>query len=310
VPRVNDGQAPADHAKPAWDLGRRLATASAIVSAMLAAASVTVGVMTGSTAVVATGLELAGDVLSSTVVLVGLVLASRPADANHPYGHGRVETLAGLLVGLLLILGGGGVAYRSLLAVDASHSPPGVAALWVLVCTMTVRSVMFGLKFRAGRQIGSASLVADAWNDAVDILSAAAAFVAVALTRINPDRFLAADHYGGFAVGLIVIVTGLRVARDASLDLTDTMPAQGRMDDLRVEVLQVPGVRGLEKMFARKTGLQYHIDLHLEVDPEMTVRVSHDIAHDVKQRVRERLPWVADVLVHVEPAPDPVTTRR
>ena len=280
------------------------------MSAALAASNIGVGLMTGSTAVVATGLELAGDVLSSAVVLVGLILAARPADDNHPYGHGRIETLAGLLVGIFLVSGGIGVAYRSLQAVDDPHGPPGVAALWVLVASMVVRALMSVLKFRAGRQIGSASLVADAWNDAVDILSAGAAFVAVALTRMDPTRFLAADHYGGFAVGLIVIGTGLRVARDASLDLSDTMPVPARMNELRKVVLDVPGVQGLEKLLARKTGLQYHIDLHLEVDPEMTVRASHEIAHLVKERVRGRLPWVADVLVHVEPAPDAVVTPR
>jgi divalent metal cation (Fe/Co/Zn/Cd) transporter len=104
-----------------------------------------------------------------------------------------------------------------------------------------------------------------------------------------------------------VILTGLRVAHEASLDLADTMPSAARLDELRAVVLQVRGVQGLEKLLARKTGLQYHIDLHLEVDPDMTVRASHEIAHDVKQRVREVVPWVADVLVHVEPAPDPAS---
>ncbi|MEO7190872.1 MAG: cation diffusion facilitator family transporter [Vicinamibacterales bacterium] len=278
--------------------------ASVGVSLALAASHIAVGIATGSTAVVATGMEFAGDVLASTVVLVGLLLAARPADDNHPYGHGRLETLAGLVVGLLLTAGGVGVSFQSLRALGATHQAPGVPALWVLCGAMVARGIMFVLKFRAGRQIGSASLLADAWNDAVDILSACTAFVAVALARFDPDRFLAADHYGGFAVGLIVMVTGLRVARDASLDLADTMPDATRMDELRAVVLRVDGVRGLEKQLGRKTGLRYHIDLHLEVDPSLTVRDGHRIAHDVKARVQHELSWVADVMVHVEPAPE------
>ena len=83
----------------------------------------------------------------------------------------------------------------------------------------------------------------------------------------------------------------------------DTMPDDRLIDQIRAAAKAVPGVRGVEKCFARKTGMKYHVDLHLEVDPEMTVRQSHQLAHDVRLRIMEKLDWVADVLVHVEPAP-------
>jgi cation diffusion facilitator family transporter len=159
------------------------------------------------------------------------------------------------------------------------------------------------VKFHFGRKIRSAALLADAWNDSVDILSALAALVAVSLTIISPHRFLAADHWGAFAVGLIVIFTGFRVTRDTALQLMDTMPDRESMATVRNAALTVPGVRGVEKCYARKTGLQYHVDLHLEVDPEITVRQSHVIATQVRIVIKETLAWVADVLVHVEPAP-------
>ena len=120
--------------------------------------------------------------------------------------------------------------------------------------------------------------MADAWNDSVDILSAMAALVAVSFTIVAPHRFPSADHWGAFAVGLIVIFTGLRVTRDTTLQLMDTMPDRESMAHVRDAALTVPGVRGVEKCYARKTGLQYHVDLHLEVDPEITVRQSHEIA--------------------------------
>jgi cation diffusion facilitator family transporter len=282
--------------------GRRLAVASVVVSALLAGLNISVGLWARSTSVVAIGAEFAGDVFASIVVLVGLIMAERPADANHPYGHGRLETLAGLLVGIGLVIGGVGVSFRSLAGTDAVHAAPAVEAVWVLVAAIVLRGVMSTLKFRAARAIGSASLAADAWNDAVDILSAFAGLVAVGLTRLDPTRFLAADHYGGFVVGLVVIVSGLRVARDASLDLADTMPHQVRLHEVREVAGRVPGVLGVEKALGRKTGLQYHLDLHVEVDPDLTVRESHRIAHDVKARLQQELSWVADVLVHVEPA--------
>ncbi len=104
-------------------------------------------------------------------------------------------------------------------------------------------------------------------------------------------------------MGLIVIIVGVRVARETALQLMDTMPDEELMRQIRAAAAQVPGALGVEKCFARKTGLRYHVDLHLEVDPHMTVRQSHEIAHEVRLRIVQSLDWVADVLVHVEPAP-------
>ena len=159
------------------------------------------------------------------------------------------------------------------------------------------------LKFHYGKKLDSAALIADAWNDWADIVSATTALLAVGLTLFDPQRFHAADHFGAFAVGLIVIFTGLRVSRDTAYQLMDTMPDESRINTIRSVALTVPGVRGVEKCFARKTGLKYHVDLHLEVDPNITVRESHGIATQVRIHIKESLPWVADVLVHVEPAP-------
>jgi len=137
----------------------------------------------------------------------------------------------------------------------------------------------------------------------MDTLSAVVALSAVGLTLHDPERFFNADRYGGFAVGLIVIGVGVRVAHDSAMQLLDTMPGPEMMEQIRTAAALVPGARGVEKCFARKTGLRYHVDLHLEVDPELTVRQSHDIAHRVQLKIMETLDWVAGVLVHVEPAP-------
>lgn len=282
--------------------GRVVAAVGVGVSAVLAAVNVAVGLAAGSSSVFAVGVEFLGDVLASAVVLAGMLVASKPPDVNHPYGHGRFELLAGLAVGVLLAVGGAGICYRSLQRVDAVHEPPDAYAVWPLAAAVVLRSIMSTLKFRVGKRIGSESLVADAWNDGVDILSALAALVALGLTLYDPSRFLAADHYGGFAVGLVVIFTGLRVMRDTSLHLMDTMPAASLVAEIRRAALAVAGVHGVEKCFARRTGLRYHVDLHVEVDPQITVWESHEIATEVRFRIRQELPWVADVLVHIEPS--------
>ena len=283
--------------------GRRVALAGIVASALLATLNIVVGMRTHSVSVVATGLEFAGDVLASTIVVLSMIVAVKPADKDHPYGHGRVETLAALVVGLILAAGGAAICWRSLQGVGELHVPPSAAAIVVLVVAIAVRGVLSAIKFRVGRRLHSTSLVADAWNDTVDILAAAAALTAVALAMYDGSRFLAADHYGGFAVGIIMILTAVRVLRDASLELVDTMPADDKIERVRAVALEVPGVLGVDKSYARKTGFRYHVDLHIEVAPDLTVAASHAIAGEVRTRVRERLGWVADVLVHVEPAP-------
>ena len=282
-------------------IGRAVALTGIAASALLAALNISVGLYVESSSVFATGVEFAGDVLASVVVLLGLIIAGKPADDNHPYGHGRIESLAAFVVGLILVAGGIGVCANALRAVGEHHPPPSSLAVIVLSIAVVVRGIMSALKFRVGRRIGSGSLVADAWNDAIDILGALVALVAVWLTG-HGERFLAADHYGGFAVGVIVGVTGVRVIRDATLELVVTMPDADRVAQLRGVAASVPGVAGVDKAFARKTGFTWHVDIHVEVDPAMTVAASHEIAGAVRRRVRSEVSWVADVLVHVEPA--------
>lgn len=285
------------------DTGRRVAILSVAVSAALAILNVTVGILSGSTSVVAAGLEFAGDVLASLIVYLGMLIASRPADEDHPYGHGRFEILAGLLVGFILILAGASICALALSRVGEIHNPPGTTAIWALGASMVVKGTLGTYKFRIGRWIGSAALVADAWNDTVDLVSAVVALAAVALARYDPGQFMSADQYGGFAVGTIVVLTGVQVVRNTALELTDTMPGAHVLGEIRQIAFEVSGVEGVEKCFARKTGLQYHVDLHIEVDPSLTVAESHYLAHRVQAHICRRVPSVAGVLVHVEPAP-------
>jgi len=285
---------------------RRLALLSIATSAVLAVTKIVVGWMAGSTSVVADGVESAGDVIASTVLLFGLAVASRPPDEHHPYGHGRFEMLTGLALGFLLAAVGVGIAVKSVLRAGEIHAPPAAYGVWPLLASILAKSALSGIKLRYGRRIKSAALVADAWNDSVDILSGTVALAALGLTLYDPTRFLAFDHYGGFAVGLIVVFLGLRVVRETSLQLMDTMPAVELMDAIREAARSVPGVLGVEKCYARKTGLQYHVDLHLELDPDLTVRASHDLATQVRDRIKRELDWVADVMVHVEPYSGPM----
>ncbi len=278
----------------------RLALASIAASVILAITKISVGMAAHSVAVVSDGLENAADVLSSGLVLVGLWIAAKPADADHPYGHGRFEILTGLAIGVLLAASGSAICIHSLEGRYESQAP-AFYAIWPLLASIAIKATLSVTKMRAGRRMRSSGLTADAWHDVVDLLSGSVALIAVSLAAWRPDELAAADHYGGFAVGLIVIFLGVQVARETTLQLMDTMPDAAQMAEIRTAAMRVPGALGVEKCFARKTGMRYHVDLHLEVDPQMTVLASHEIATAVKRSITEHLDWVADVLVHVEP---------
>jgi cation diffusion facilitator family transporter len=272
------------------------------ISASLAAVKIVVGLMANSTAVVSDGIESAGDVLASGLVLFGLLVASKPPDADHPYGHGRFEILSALAVGVLLIASGTLICYGSIDRAYHNPTPPASYAMWPLIGSIVVKSGTWSAKRYYGRRIGSAALIADSWNDAVDIFSGFTALAALALAISHP-RLASADQIGGFLIGLIVIFLGAHVVRDTTMQLMDTMPDPRLLQEVRESALSVPGALGVEKCYARKTGLKYHVDLHLEVDSAMTVHASHGIAEQVRTKIRKDLDWVADVLVHVEPYP-------
>jgi cation diffusion facilitator family transporter len=282
--------------------GQRIAIIGMIVSACLAALKISVGLMGGSNSLLADGFESAGDVFSSGMVLLGLTLAAKPPDSNHPYGHGRAETLSGLALGMILVLAGMAISVHALTGAGDVTEPPRFFTVYPLLLSIGVKLWLMRLKYTTGRRMGSASLIADAYNDGIDMLSGIAALSALGLTLFNPQEFPRADHYGAFVIGLIVIFTGVRVTRDTGLQLMDTMPDASLLENVRQVAQSVPGVEGVEKCFARKTGLQYHVDLHLEVDPQVTVLVGHDIASRTRDEIKARLDWVADVLVHIEPS--------
>jgi cation diffusion facilitator family transporter len=283
-------------------VGRRLALASISVGVLLALAKVLVGMHAGSDAVLSDGLEGAGDVLSSAIVYAAFWIASKPPDAEHPYGHGRYETLSGLAVGALLLLAGAGILWHGLTSSTPREVIPQYA-LYPLVASVILKVGLAFLKFRVGRAIASTSLEADAWHDITDLFSTSIALVAVSLTLLDPARFGHADRAGSIVIGVLIVLLSINVVRKTVDQLVDTMPEAGKLAEIRRVALEVTGALGIEKCFARRTGLKYHVDLHLEVDPEMTVRRSHEIATDVRFAIKRQLPWVADVLVHVEPSP-------
>ena len=230
------------------DSARRIALFGVVISGLLAIMKLTVGWLAHSASLSADGFESTADVFASGMVFIALTLAERPPDENHPYGHGRVETLAGLLLGFLLMAAGWGIAWHGLTGSADEKLVPKSYAVWPLVISMAVKFVLVAVKFRKARQIDSDALKADATNDAIDLFSAMVALGALSLTLYDPARFLRADHYGAALVGLIVIATSLRIMYESAMHLMDTMPDEGAMRQIRQVAVRVPEVAGVGEL--------------------------------------------------------------
>ena len=281
----------------------KIARISIAVGLFLAVIKLIAGYFGGSHAVFADGVESAGDVVASLILWLGLRISAEPPDEDHPYGHGRFEILAGQAIGAFLIASGSIMAWQSYLHLKQPQVTPQAFAIWTVMVSVGMKIALGRWKFAAARKFRSAALGADAANDWLDVLSGTIAIIAVGLNLWQPARFSHADAIGGVAIAFLVILLGLNVLRESSWELLDSMPSEAMLEEIRACALMVAGVLGIEQCRARKTGLQYHVDLHLEVNPEMTVDAAHRISGKVRSAIREQISWVADVLIHIEPAP-------
>ena len=263
---------------------------------------ITIGYWANSLAVMADGMESAGDVVASVILWLGLRMSAQPADEDHPYGHGRFEILAGQAIGAFLIASGAILAWQASIHLKQAQTVPEAYAIWTVVLSIMIKVGLARWKKKAARELRSAALQADATNDWLDVLSGLIAISAVGLNLWKPEQFSHADSVGGVVIAMLVVFLGIQVLRESSWELLDTMPSTEMLTAIKACAMEVKGTEGIEKCRARKTGFQYHVDLHLEVNPHLTVEAAHQISGAVRASIRKQIPWVADVLVHIEPA--------
>lgn len=282
-------------------MGFRAALAGVLVNLALAVVKIVAGVAGHSQALIADGIESAADILSSLVVIGGIHIAALPADANHPYGHGRAEALSGVVVSTFLFLAAGWIAWQSVGEIMNPHEPPAGFTLVVLAVVIAVKVALSRRVGEVGARLDSVSVRGDAWHHLSDALTSGAAFVGISVALVGGPDFAAADDWAALVACGVILFNGGRLLRDAVNDLMDTSPPAERMDRVRQIAAGVEGVVDIEKCRVRKTGLDLTMDIHVVVDGDISVRRGHEIAHAVKDRLLESGERIVDVTVHVEP---------
>ena len=273
----------------------------AALDILLFFAKLLVGFFGNSRAMIADAVHSLSDVVTDVIVVWGLIAGSRPSDDCHHYGHGKMELMAELVLGAILVATGLGIAFDSLRAVlVGSVETPSLLVLPVAAVSVLSKEGLFQVTIRAARRTGIPSLVANAWNHRSDGFTSAGVLLGVGLAIYFP-RLVVIDALVGLLVAAVIARMGFKIGWEAASKLVDTAPSRDFLRRMEGMILGVPGTRSVRNLKVRYVGHMIALEVHLGLDPGMSVRESHDIAREVKHTVMERDGRVFDVVVHVEP---------
>lgn len=260
------------------------------------------GVLGNSYALVADAIESASDVLSSLVVWIGLRTAARPPDNNHPYGHGKAEPLAAVIVSVMLVGAAMMIAVQAFQNINQPHDVPEVWTLYVIAAVVLGKELIFRYVMRTGNDINSTAVKGEAQHHRSDAVTSLTAFVGIGIAVLGGKGYESADDWAALFASVFIGWNAWHIFKPALSELMDEAQPPDVISEIKQIAEAVHGVVDIEKCFVRKMGFELFVDIHIRVDANITVLEGHDIAHRVKDRIMEQRLDVYDVLTHVEPA--------
>jgi cation diffusion facilitator family transporter len=271
-----------------------------ITNSTFAIVKIGAGVVGHSHALLADGLE-------SLLNCAACKASEKPPDAEHPYGHGKIESLAGILGGFLLIFSGiaiGWTAFSQIASPSLQRSAPSPFTLLVLIVVILIKGLLSRTMLRKNKSLNSSVLHADAWHHGSDAMTSLAAFIGISLTMTGIPPFRTADNWAALFSCAMMTFNGVSILRNTAKEVMDSRVSQEMVDQVLELAVSVPGVRSAEKCRVRKSGISLLADLHIRVDGNIPVRQGHQISHDVIQHLLAADPRLRDITVHLEPDPD------
>jgi cation diffusion facilitator family transporter len=294
--------APAKAPASSLQSGARVALIGMVANAVLASAKIAAGLLGNSYVLIADGIESALDIAGSVIIWGGLKFAARPPDETHPYGHGKAEPIAAVVVSLGVLAAAFGLAIRSAQEIFLPHHTPKSFTLIVLVVVVIVKELLYRSVIRLGRNVESTAVQTDAWHHRTDALTSIAAFIGISIALLGGPAWQSADAWAALFACALIGANGYRLLSPALHEIMDTAPRGEIVASIRAAAQSVPGVVNVDTCLVRKMGLEFYVDLHVGVNETISVRQGHSIAHQVKDSIRRTDPRIADVLVHIEPA--------
>ncbi|MEQ9407777.1 MAG: cation diffusion facilitator family transporter [Fuerstiella sp.] len=261
------------------------------------------GIVGKSFALISDAVNSLGDVFASLVVLFGLRVAQRPADAEHPYGHTKAESIAGSNVALLVVISAVIVGWEAIQRINVPHDLPPIWTLWIAGANVLIKEGLYRYKVRVAKRTGSSSILANAWDHRSDALCSFAVLIGLGIVRWGGPEWIGADEVAALVVVAAIVWSGLQLFRKSSSELMDLQADDELVEQIKMAAENVPDVKAVEKLWVRKSGLEYFVDIHIEVDQFLTVAEGHRIGHQVKDKLIADFSTLRDVLVHLEPFP-------
>ncbi|WP_339686773.1 cation diffusion facilitator family transporter [uncultured Nonlabens sp.] len=259
------------------------------------------GFFGNSYALIADAIESTTDIFASFLVLLGFKYAKRPADENHPYGHGKIEPLITFAVVAFLVVSATIIAYESIQNIQTPHKTPKSWTLIVLGLIIIWKEVSFHIVIKKSKQTNSSSLKADAWHHRSDAITSVMAFIGISIAILFGKGYETADDWAALLASSFILYNSYLILRPALSEVMDEQLYGDLINEIRIKSIEVEGVLGTEKCFIRKAGMKFNVDLHAIIDGSISVKKGHDISHDLKDHLRNKLPNLGHVLIHIEP---------
>lgn len=266
------------------------------------------GIIGSSQALVADAVHSVSDLITDFAILIGVRFWSPPPDESHPYGHGRIEAMVTVGIGLAIAVVALGIAYGGLETIlSGDYQQPALIAVAGAVASILVKETLYQWTVHVGRRARSSALLANAWHHRSDALSSIPVALAVAAAAWRPDWAIV-DALGAVVVGGFVLFVAWKILAPALMELSDGSAPLHMCREIKALALEVPWIQGVHRVRTRHLGPLIHVDLHAVVDGDVTLTVAHDAAEALRRNVKEKIPEVADVLVHMDPAPPQSTS--
>lgn len=280
--------------------GQRAAALGLVANIALASGKLAAGLLGHSYALIADSMESLADLIGSVIIWGGLRFGAVPPDDDHPYGHGKAESIAGLAVACIILVAGAAVLYEAAAGLFEQRSAPETWTLFVLLAVVITKEALYRYTIRISRRTRSQVVQIDAWHHRVDAITSLTACLGVGAAILGGPNWAYADNWAAVFGSAIILFNGFSLARGPWNELMDKAP-DGVAERSAAVARTVEGVRAIEKVHSRQSGSRYFVDMHVEVDAEMSVAEAHVVSGKVKGRVRSEVPGVVNVLVHIEP---------
>lgn len=262
------------------------------------------GIVGSSFALISDSINSLGDSAASIISITSLRIAQKPADDDHPYGHARAEASGSLTVAILFIAAALLVGWQAIARLNTPRALPAVWTLWIAGANMLIKEALYQYNVRVGKRTQSSLIVANAWDHRGDALCSAAALVGLMAVYWGGSQFLWADEAASLVIVSVIVCVGIHLYVSSASELLDPQADDHFVGRIRTAAETIHGVHAVEKLWVRKTGLEYHVDIHIEVDATITVHEGHEIGHHVKDHLLSKYDRIRDVLVHLEPFED------